>query len=574
MLEVRAARTDDQRKKIKVGKLPVFTHSGIFSRREKAGIVSHSGFVVGDFDHLKSKGIDPASFRDQLAKDQHVYVSTLSPGGDGVKVLIRIEPNAEHHEASFKRVKDYFFETYGQEMDPSGKDCSRACFGCWDPEIKINPDAIILHWQRFNFSANGDSEHAPPSETPQWPPDSVIEDFVALARERSESEDTILIGCFLPLVAALLARRVYSQFVHLTFPNIYNIVVTKPGLRKSTTINMVEYLGRQLLPQHALIKGATSEQALFKSYRKHPDKLWVESEGNVILANWGHDAAGKIVAKRVIDLHDCCAWQQNYIRQEDEGEADQIIPVTSTSLLIGSTLNSARFNGLADPDGMRRRFSYYISERLARTILWPENYHNMDQLIDSLGPLRELQGEMRLSTAARKRWDPIQIENRSQLNALPSMVNETLGNALASYPIKILKTAMLFEVCRWAKDPTHNWQTIQPETIELAAQHQTSCLRAQAKLDTIAARAEIQNEGDAILAQIRGGRCGPAEPDGNFLLTRTQLTLKFACHPGRYGAMTPMRLFTTIIPDLIRRGFAVLACKQGKKEIYAFRYEE
>jgi hypothetical protein len=62
---------------------------------------------------------------------------------------------------------------------------------------------------------------------------------------------------------------------------------------------------------------------------------------------------------------------------------------------------------------------------------------------------------------------------------------------------------MIFEVCRWAKSDLRGWQTIQPKTLALAAEHERYCLHASRELDSIGERAEIRNEADSILARIR-----------------------------------------------------------------------
>ena len=57
--------------------------------------------------------------------------------------------------------------------------------------------------------------------------------------------------------------------------------------------------------KEAFVSGVTSNQALFSEYLKYPDKLWMIHEGNVILDNWAHDAAGKGVALKILALYDC-----------------------------------------------------------------------------------------------------------------------------------------------------------------------------------------------------------------------------------------------------------------------------
>jgi len=427
---------------------------------------------------------------------------------------------------------------------------------------------------------NSTNSPPPPSrKNPVWPEDSILDDFVRLARGVSESEDAILIGSILPITAALLARRVFIQFGAKKYPNLYNLIVTKPGLRKSTTINFADYIAKKLLPPSSFISGASSEQALFKSYLPHPDKIWLEDEGNTILSNWANDAAGKIVAKRMLKLYDCGGWLQNYIRQEVENEdskAQQLIPETSTSFLIGTTWNNCRFNGLESRDGMRRRTSYYIGEKYARRIDWPETLDSkaMAKLIQMFGKLLKLEGECQLSPDARKQWTHIQKHNREDIESITGVdaSAEAHGSALSEEPSRILKRAMIFEACRWAKNPSRKWQIIQADTLALAAEHESYCIQSSLDLETISARAEIREIADSILAKIH--RMDAPNSDGWFMLTRSDLVSNFAPHPDRKGAMTVARLYNEIIPDLTKRGLARLAERRGKLEIYGFKAED
>ena len=75
--------------------------------------------------------------------------------------------------------------------------------------------------------------------------------------------------------------------------------------------------------------------------------------------------------------------------QEEDGKAIQEVPETSTSILIGATPESARFSALETRDGMRWRFSYYMSERFGRMIPWPLSYDSRE-LIEFIGELEAL----------------------------------------------------------------------------------------------------------------------------------------------------------------------------------------
>ena len=422
-------------------------------------------------------------------------------------------------------------------------------------------------------SANSTTSAYPPSLIPVWPEDSILQNFIEFAREYSESEDCILIGSILPVVARMLSRNVSIRFTGKKLANLYSVLVTPPGFRKSTSINLAESLGRAILPYDAFLEGAASEQALFKSYQTNPDRLLIEDEGNTLLSNWASDAAGKQVAKRFLRLYDCGPWSQNYMRQADENNGPlQRIEGTSTSLLVGTTYNNCRFNGLETRDGMRRRVNYYVSEKMARTIYWPADCDSaaFTGLIESFKPLLTLEGVIQpLLGGTMKLWKELQDANRAQIRSIVGIdsASEAYAYALAEENAKILKFAMIFEICRWATDPARDWKVIQPDTLQLAADHGRYCLHASKQLDLIGRRAEIRDEADAILSTIRVEN---VPRSGKIELTKSQLTHRFAPNPSRRGSMTPTRLYGEVLPDLERRNLAALVSKEGKLHIYSF----
>jgi hypothetical protein len=365
------------------------------------------------------------------------------------------------------------------------------------------------------------------SRTPPcvWQRDSIIEDYMLLARQYSESEDQILVGAFLPMISALLARNVYVNFGGRMFCNLYCVAAAQTGLR--ATIDLVTHIARSLLPEEALFSGVTSNQALFSEYLTHPDKLWL-IDGDVILDNWARDPAGKGVARQALTLFDCPPWRESYLKHEKkEGKAIQEVPQTSTSILIGATPEGARFSELETRDGMRWRFNYYTSERFGRMIAWPLSYDSrqLTEFTRALEALKDLKGEMRLSPEAFELWKQLQMENRRKIEAVSGIdpASEIYGSVLASSPAKTLKLAMIFEVCRSLKDKTRNWQLIQADTLDLAARHEAYCVAANKGLDgTIIAPAPSPSGEaniDAInreLDRIRQERHRHCEPDPGY----------------------------------------------------------
>lgn len=132
--------------------LPITLWSGTFDRRNDAGIIEHSGFIVLDFDH-----VDVESGKTMLATDQYVYACWVSPSGEGLKALVRVT-NPERHRDHFRAIKTYFSKTYNLEVDDTGINESRACFESYDPSIIIKDS-----YERFGGLVTEKSAEQQPS---------------------------------------------------------------------------------------------------------------------------------------------------------------------------------------------------------------------------------------------------------------------------------------------------------------------------------------------------------------------------------------------------------------------------
>ena len=114
----------------------------MFQTRNDKALISHSGLLCIDFDHLQNVDL----LRNQLLQDEYFETQLLfvSPSGDGIKWIISISPpmgdlGGFSHSNYFAAVANYILQTYGVEVDKSGRDISRACFLPYDPQAYINP---------------------------------------------------------------------------------------------------------------------------------------------------------------------------------------------------------------------------------------------------------------------------------------------------------------------------------------------------------------------------------------------------------------------------------------------------
>ena len=140
--KLRGIKDQKQARQFKASTFDYCTFSGMFQTRNDKALISHSGLLCIDFDHLQSVDL----LRNQLLQDEYFETQLLfvSPSGDGIKWIISISPpvgdlGGFSHSNYFAAVANYILQTYGVAVDKSGRDISRACFLPHDPQAYINP---------------------------------------------------------------------------------------------------------------------------------------------------------------------------------------------------------------------------------------------------------------------------------------------------------------------------------------------------------------------------------------------------------------------------------------------------
>ena len=136
-------RSFDDKKRARLYKSANFdyvTFCGEFDIRSNNSVKSVSGLLCIDFDHI----VELEVLFSKLLNDEYFNTVLLfrSPSGDGLKWVIEIPPSDLPHPDFFRAIENYIFKVYGIKIDGSGKDISRACFLCHDPNAYINPNYI------------------------------------------------------------------------------------------------------------------------------------------------------------------------------------------------------------------------------------------------------------------------------------------------------------------------------------------------------------------------------------------------------------------------------------------------
>ena len=136
---IRAAGTKAERDKLKA-LLPAITPSGIFSRRDEAGLIQHSGLIQIDVDWKENAHIgNYTELKAQLAKLQNIAYLGLSVSGTGFWGLVPIL-YPEKHKAHFKALKTVFLRIGVCIDDKPGNVASLRGYS-WDKEPYFNHNA-------------------------------------------------------------------------------------------------------------------------------------------------------------------------------------------------------------------------------------------------------------------------------------------------------------------------------------------------------------------------------------------------------------------------------------------------
>jgi len=124
------------REKIKQG-LPAITVSGTFTKRHsQIDFLQHSGLIQIDFDHVP----DIIHLKQLLSNDIFTFCTFISPTGQGVKAIVKINPNL--HKETFTLLQNYYLEKYCLPIDEKCKDMTRLMFLSYDEGIFVNENSM------------------------------------------------------------------------------------------------------------------------------------------------------------------------------------------------------------------------------------------------------------------------------------------------------------------------------------------------------------------------------------------------------------------------------------------------
>ena len=128
--------------------LPAFTPSAKFvGGRKLEFLAEYSNCIILDIDKLSIVDLQNAS---HLAnQSEFTFASFISPSGNGLKILVKIDTPKTEHKETFLKVQAHYESILKLEIDKSGKDLTRLCFYSFDENLYLNENATV-----FSSAAN------------------------------------------------------------------------------------------------------------------------------------------------------------------------------------------------------------------------------------------------------------------------------------------------------------------------------------------------------------------------------------------------------------------------------------
>ena len=120
--------------------LPAFTPSGKFvGGRKLEFLTEYSKFIILDIDKLSTNDLQKS--KSIAAQSEFTYACFISPSGNGLKILVKIETPKTEHKETFLKVQAHYENILKLEIDKSGKDLTRLCFYSWDENLYLNENS-------------------------------------------------------------------------------------------------------------------------------------------------------------------------------------------------------------------------------------------------------------------------------------------------------------------------------------------------------------------------------------------------------------------------------------------------
>lgn len=140
IIQIRRAENKTVKTSLKQ-KLQSITTAATFTNSHKLeDLKSLSGLISIDIDNLDN----PELLRKLVNADKYTFCCFLSPSGNGLKVIYKIECTQQTFAHSFNAIQQYFDINFKVQIDKSCKDISRLMFISSDINLYLNTNSEIF----------------------------------------------------------------------------------------------------------------------------------------------------------------------------------------------------------------------------------------------------------------------------------------------------------------------------------------------------------------------------------------------------------------------------------------------
>ena len=123
--------------------LLAFTPSATFiGGRKLEFIKDYTGVLILDIDKLSPEQLKQTSLKANQC--EYTFASFISPSGNGLKILVKVNTDKALHKEAFLKVQAYYETLLNLQIDKSGKDITRLCFFSYDSELYLNEAATVF----------------------------------------------------------------------------------------------------------------------------------------------------------------------------------------------------------------------------------------------------------------------------------------------------------------------------------------------------------------------------------------------------------------------------------------------
>jgi len=123
--------------------LLAFTPSATFvGGRKLEFIKDYTGVLILDIDKLTQEQLKQTSIKANQC--EYTFASFISPSGNGLKILVKVNSDKDLHKEAFLKVQAYYETLLNLQIDKSGKDITRLCFYSYDAELYLNEAATVF----------------------------------------------------------------------------------------------------------------------------------------------------------------------------------------------------------------------------------------------------------------------------------------------------------------------------------------------------------------------------------------------------------------------------------------------